>query len=168
MMQEEIVPAIPYPIDQQQKIDFATKLLDRFRNPYIDHKWLSISLQYTSKMKMRNVPLLLQYFKLFDKVPPCMATAFAAYLYFMKAVDHKEGKYFGQIRGEAYEIRDDAASFFYDSWKNNDPDRLVERVLSQTSLWGSDLTALPGFAHTVSEQLNKIIAHGAYAVIRSV
>ena len=51
-------------IDEKVKEDFANQVFERFRNPFIDHQWLSITVQYTSKMKMRNMPLLLSHYEL--------------------------------------------------------------------------------------------------------
>ena len=63
-MQHEIAPAIPYELDLNcQSEDFAAKVLRSFRNPHIDHQWLSITVQYSSKMKMRNIPVLLKHYK---------------------------------------------------------------------------------------------------------
>jgi tagaturonate reductase len=38
--------------------EFADRVLDRFSNPYIDHKWESISLHYATKVKVRCLPLI--------------------------------------------------------------------------------------------------------------
>lgn len=38
--------------------EFADRVLDRFSNPYIDHKWESISLHYSTKVKVRCLPLI--------------------------------------------------------------------------------------------------------------
>lgn len=53
LMQAEIAPAIPFTVAAEQSRDFALSVLDRFRNPYIDHQWLSITMQYSSKMRSR-------------------------------------------------------------------------------------------------------------------
>lgn len=37
--------------------DFAETVIDRFSNPYIDHQWKSISLHYSTKIKVRCLPL---------------------------------------------------------------------------------------------------------------
>jgi tagaturonate reductase len=33
---------------------FANTVIDRFRNPFIDHQWLSITMNFTSKMRLRK------------------------------------------------------------------------------------------------------------------
>lgn len=52
---------------------FSDKVKDRFKNPFLEHKWLSISVNYTSKMRMRNIPLLQQYYVKTGKIPEQMA-----------------------------------------------------------------------------------------------
>ena len=37
---------------------FGNAVIDRFSNPYIDHKWESISLHYRTKIEVRCVPLV--------------------------------------------------------------------------------------------------------------
>ncbi|MEI9910781.1 MAG: hypothetical protein WDO71_14580 [Bacteroidota bacterium] len=55
---------------------FANQVTDRFRNPSLDHKWISITMNYTSKMKLRNIPLLLKHYSKTDTVPENMALGF--------------------------------------------------------------------------------------------
>ena len=37
--------------------DFADSVIDRFSNPFIDHQWKSIALHYSTKIKVRCLPL---------------------------------------------------------------------------------------------------------------
>jgi tagaturonate reductase len=37
---------------------FGNAVIDRFSNPYIDHKWESISLHYQTKIEVRCIPLI--------------------------------------------------------------------------------------------------------------
>jgi tagaturonate reductase len=80
LMHTEIAPAIPFAIDKKVKEDFANRVFERFCNPFIEHQWQSITVQYTSKMKMRNIPLLQNHYQLNDTVPAHMAAGFAGFL----------------------------------------------------------------------------------------
>ncbi|HJS53595.1 MAG TPA: tagaturonate reductase, partial [Chitinophagaceae bacterium] len=86
LMHAEIAPAIPFSIDKKVKEDFANKVFERFCNPFIEHQWQSITVQYTSKMKMRNIPLFQRHYELYDTVPVRMAAGLAGMLLYMKAV----------------------------------------------------------------------------------
>lgn len=154
LMMEEIAPCIiSGSITEEEAHTFAASVISRFSNPYIQHKWLSITMQYTGKMKMRNVPLLLKYYELKGNVPKFMAMGFAAYLLFLKVTEEIDGQYYGLRNGELYLIQDDAAAYFYKLWNENAADQVAQKVLANTSLWGEDLTTLPGFTETVTNFL---------------
>ena len=166
LMHNEIAKAIPYEIDEKVKADFTTRVFERFCNPFIDHQWLSITVQYTSKMKMRNIPLLLRHYELNNTAPLHMAAGFSGFLLYMKATRKAGNKYFGERNGVEYEIKDDSAEYFYNTWNNNStPDAVAEAVMKNKSLWETDLTKLPGFLSAVQEQLQGMIANGVLQTI---
>ncbi|WP_420151480.1 tagaturonate reductase [Spirosoma sp.] len=175
LMLDEIVPTVPdYGIpgmDKEAVKQFAHDVLDRFRNPYLDHLLLNISLQETAKMQARNVATLERYYEKFNAVPQRMALGFGAYLLFMKAVREKDGQFYGEIAiandGKiTYPIRDDKAGYFYGDWKTvkaNAPATIqsfVKSVLSDVKLWQTDLSALPGFADQVTKNLTSLLTIG--------
>lgn len=168
MMHNEIAPSIPYDVDIQAAHEFGNKVLDRFRNPHIRHQWINITMQYSSKMKTRCIPILQQHYKKSDVVPDHIALGFAAYLYFMKAVEVKNGQYYGSMNGTLYLIQDDQAVVFFKRWSNLSPEALVEDVLRDSSYWGDELHILPGLQQSVTEKLNLIINNGIKEAIDSV
>jgi tagaturonate reductase len=109
-------------------------------------------MQYTSKMKMRVIPVLQHHYHRFEEVPALMALGFAAYLLFMR-----DGN-----------VTDDHAAYFKEKWQRLEPAVLVQTVLKDTVLWGRDLTALPGFAHAVTIMLGGLLDEGATSLIRRV
>ena len=149
LMLGEIALAIPYKIDSKVKDRFGRMVLDRFRNPSLNHKLLDISAQYTTKMKMRNIPILLQYYREFGKPPELFAMGFAAYLQFMKGEKEVNGTYYGESNGSYYPINCNFAPYFYEAWQ----DFNLDKVLANRSLWGEDLTQLEGFADAVRKYL---------------
>ncbi|MFM6925645.1 MAG: tagaturonate reductase, partial [Ferruginibacter sp.] len=153
LMQKEIASAIPMDASEEQKAEFAANCLDRFRNPFIEHQWLSITVQYTSKMNMRVVPVLLKHYSLQNSVPENIATGFAAYIYFMKAVKVDAGKYYGSLHDNYYLINDAHAVYFYEKWQSTQPALMAASVLKDTTLWGHDLAVLPGVAEAVQEKI---------------
>ncbi|GEO03842.1 altronate oxidoreductase [Adhaeribacter aerolatus] len=156
LMQEDIAPAIPYPVAPEASANFARKVLDRFRNPHIEHQWLSITMNYTAKLKMRLIPVLLRYYETASQAPENIAFGFAAYLLFMRATENRSGKYFGTLNNEPYLINDESAEYFYGVWQRLEGEELVDEVLRNQELWGTDLTALPGFAAAVKKQMESI------------
>ncbi|AYL95806.1 tagaturonate reductase [Mucilaginibacter celer] len=156
----EIVPSIPYKIDEAVAADFADKVLDRFRNPNIRHEWLSISVQYTTKIKMRVIPLLLNYYKNNNSVPQAMALGFAAFIRFMQIAEAAGGKYTGNLNGEAYTVTDDHASYFGKTWAGANETTAINAILKNKDLWDADLTTLNGFTEAVSEKFKSITEQG--------
>jgi len=155
LMRTELAPAIPYQVTKDQTEEFAFKVLDRFRNPHIDHQWLSITANFSSKLRMRVLPVLLNYVSQFNAVPESMAIGFAAYIRFMKSYRNENGKYFGDINNQEYLINDTKADYLDKLWANHSAD-IVHAVLSDTLLWGEDLSQLPGFQKSVNNYLKSM------------
>jgi tagaturonate reductase len=165
LMLTELAPAIPYNIDQNEAAAFGASVLDRFRNPEIRHQWINITVQYSSKMKMRCLPLLLKHYSGNNTVPELFALGFAAYLAFLKPVSLEQDQYYGETNGMSYPIQDNLAEVFYKRWLEFDPAGVVEEVLRDNAFWGEDLYILPGFAEAVLENLNIILASGVKKAI---
>ena len=165
LMHTEIAPAIPFAIDEKVKEDFANRVFERFCNPFIEHQWQSITVQYTSKMKMRNIPLLQRHYELQDTVPEHMAAGLAGFLLYMRAIKSGDGKYFGKRNDNLYEIKDDSAEYFFRVWNNNSPDKVAEIVMQNKELWGIDLTKFPGLLRSIQEYLDGFISNGVLETI---
>ena len=161
-MKSEIVPAIPYQVDEQEAFIFSKAVLDRFANPYIQHQWINITFQYSMKMKIRILPVLLEYYKRFGKIPSHIAFGLAAYLAFM-TVKRKDGeKYIGFFGSAEYVITDDEAPYFFNKLQNSLKE-FPGNVLMDKTFWGEDLTLLPGLIERVEENYNDITRHGIVA-----
>jgi len=166
LMTKEIAKAIPYALPEADALAFAGKVLDRFRNPSIEHHWINISLNYTSKLEMRIVQVLVEYAKKYNTVPENMAMGFAAYLVFMKAVKKEGDTFYGSLNGVMYPIKDPKAPYFAEQWKNYAVRELVKNALSNTALWNTDLTAIAGFAEKVTENTEDILQYGMLEVMQ--
>ncbi len=164
LMLTELGPSIPIDLDNKTTQRYGREVIDRFRNPYLKHQWISITFQYTMKMKMRAIPLLFQYYKVFETVPQYFTRCFAAYLLFMKSVKVENEKYYGELNGQYYPVNCDAAPFFHEIWAGNSYNEIVTKALSNKDLWGSDLTELKGFAENVETHLCNMIHAGVREV----
>jgi tagaturonate reductase len=167
LMLSELALGIPYKMDLEVAELFGKQVLDRFRNPYLEHRWLSITMNYTSKMAMRNIPTLVHFYKKQGSVPECFALGFAAYLLFMKAVKVVNGVYYGHSNGSDYAIQDDKANYFYDLWQHHSWEELVFTVLKNQSLWGNDLTEIRGFKEKVGYFLNQLLKNGVLETLNN-
>jgi tagaturonate reductase len=158
LMLNEIVPSITENnLSEEDAINFSRKVLDRFRNPFIQHQWLGITMQYSSKMCLRNVPVILNYIKRFDKNPSLMSLGFAAHILFMKPVEVNAGKCFGEMNGNKYFINDDNANLYADAWKENNTANVVKKILINEGLWKTDLTKFNSFTQSIIDDLDLLI-----------
>jgi tagaturonate reductase len=161
LMIQEIAPALDGGlISYNEACTFANQVMDRFANPFIDHQWISITMNYTSKMKLRNIPLLQKHYSTRNEIPQNMALGFAAYLLFMKCKTGSDGLFQGGSNGASYTIQDEMAPFFAEKWAIGNLDTFVDTILSDTNLWGTDLSQLNGFANAVKENMRLLEKHG--------
>ncbi|RZK74679.1 MAG: tagaturonate reductase, partial [Pedobacter sp.] len=150
VMHKEITPSIPYHVDDAEAAQFAKAVVDRFSNTFIKHLWSNITFQYTTKLKIRIVPLIIQHYKFSDQVPEHIAFGFAAYLYYITAKE---------VNGVKYEITDDKLSYL----NSLDQKDFVHAVLSDESLWSNNLSAFNGFDLAVNGYFNYITNNGVIA-----
>lgn len=163
----EISTALPDNIDVMDATRFSESVLDRFRNPYIQHQWTSISQQLSAKLKMRVLPVLVEYYRRNNRVPHHIAIGFAAYLVAMQS--KKEGQNFGgEYKGIAYTINDDQSEYLYNQWQSANRTKIAEKILCDTNFWGTDLTTLPGFADAVQNFMDVILAGDLIKLLNSV
>ena len=88
---EEIVPCVlGDAITEKEAIQFANSVLERFANPFIQHKWNSIAINFEEKMKMRNQFLMEKFILLTGKPAEKMALGFATFAWYMKQEHQKD------------------------------------------------------------------------------
>ena len=169
MLYEEVIPTLP--LDKKDLEEFARAVQDRFNNPFVNHELMSISLNSTSKWRARNMPTFLDYVQEKGALPPCLTTSFAAYIAFYSS-DIRELTDNGLIcrrpKGNEYTVNDDRWVLeFYLAHRNDSPEDLVHAVMTNTEMWGRDLTEVPGFEEAAVRILKQIRADGALAAYRA-
>jgi tagaturonate reductase len=122
-------------------------------------------MQYSSKMQMRNIPTIINYYEKVGSVPEYMALGFAAHILFMRSEKDGLNKFWGEVNGRKYLINDDNAAYYAEVWKQFSTIELVQKLLSNTEHWGTDLSALPGFAEAVNKNLNGLLSEGAATML---
>jgi tagaturonate reductase len=158
-MQQEIIPTLTLPADELAA--FASSVLDRFQNPFIDHALLSITLNTTAKWRARVLPSVKEYLGKTGKLPACLTFGFAATLAFFRATRMAEGKLYGERNGVEYAIMDDADILeFYFANKDAENRVYAETVCAKEDFWGENLNNLPGFTDAVVRWLDRADAVG--------
>ena len=152
---QEIIPVLDLPKDELES--FASAVTGRFRNPYIKHQLLSISLNGMTKFRTRILPQLLAGQKASGKLPARLTFALAALIAF----------YRGERNGEAYPVQDDAhwIERYQKLWAQHRDQQisaadLVKTVLSVSDHWEQDLTQVSGLVEQVSADLDAILTLG--------
>lgn len=162
---EEVIPTLDLP--ENELLDFASAVEDRFNNPYVDHLLLSISLNSTSKWKARVMPSVTEYYKRNGKLPKCLTFSFAAYLaFYHNAKEQGEGCLVGYRNGDRYEVKDDARVLdFYFAHRDDSAAELAKAVLA-SDFFGSELAEMNGFEEETVKALARIEEIGAYEAIK--
>ncbi len=157
MVENEVIPNIEG--DKEALKKFADEILERFFNPYIRHFLKDISLNSLSKWMTRDYPSLLDCYNKDGKVPAKLSLSLAALLILYK----------GEYNGIEFTINDTAehVEFIQSSWKNMESyTSLTASILSNASIWNTDLTSIEGLAHAVSGYIEEIMTSGIKSAIQ--
>lgn len=176
LLVDEIVPGSGLPVDEARS--FAQSVLDRFRNPWLEHRWDVIATNQTAKLRLRVLPSVLGFAAACHRVPPRLALAVAASLRYSRCtaqLSASEGH--GWWRGASYPIEDVDLARVNGHWWAVDPEhatrpvpadtlrRLAARVLGDTDLVGGSFTDAPEFVAAVAAALCRLEEAGVEGAI---
>ncbi|MBQ9459453.1 MAG: tagaturonate reductase [Oscillospiraceae bacterium] len=147
---DEIIPTLDLP--REELTAFAASVLDRFNNPYIDHRLLDIALNSTSKWKARVLPSVSEYVRREGKLPRRLTFSFAAYIAF-----YRDGS---RARDDDWVLE------FYRAHAGDDARALVRAVVRNEKMWGDSLSTLCGFEDAAAADLERIDSLGMYEAMR--
>ncbi len=135
------------------KHSFVSDVLDRFRNPFLQHQLISISLNSTSKFVTRLLPILKDYLISEDQPPKHIVFGLSALLLF----------YRGEFNGAQIDLKDDpkVIEFFIEQWERYTINKVdlftvVNSILSNIDIWGEDLNQLNGLPDMVIRNITTI------------
>jgi tagaturonate reductase len=156
----EICPTLDLP--EEELNAFANDVMDRFKNPYLVHALMSISLNSIAKFKTRVLPSILEYQKRKDSLPEKLVFSFASLIAFYK----------GEVNGKTIAVNDDqeVLEFMQTNWQTYDGNVdslavIVNAILSNEGFWGQDLTGVAGLSEKITENLNDILSKGMQEVL---
>lgn len=157
-MLDEIAPTVP----ADGAAVFAEQVLTRFRNRYVRHALIDITLQGTMKLRVRVVPTILRHAARTGRAPDAIAFGLACFLEFMRG----EVRLARAAAGLASPA-DDQAERLRALWDAHHADAaaLARAALGDETLWGADLTAVPGLAERVHEHLSRVRTEGVRAAL---
>ncbi|AEJ43403.1 Mannitol dehydrogenase domain protein [Alicyclobacillus acidocaldarius subsp. acidocaldarius Tc-4-1] len=131
LVQDEIVPATESRVTRPERLrDFARNVLERFQNPYLEHNLRSIATNAISKARIRLVPTLLDAVERFGDAKRLTAAIAAVCLAYRPGMEHAAEP-------------DPAGPRLKGLWQD-DVEASARAILSDTELWSTDLTQVPG------------------------
>ncbi len=151
LIYDEILTALDVDFESCEK--FAAEVLDRFRNPFLDHYLKTISLYTISKFNARIKPSIKAYVDKKSKLPYRLCLAFAAILVL----------YRGGTEEYDFEPNDEPSKVdrIKGYWEQNGGGALSKTILTSLladlELWKEDLNQVEGFSELVLDFVNSIL-----------
>ncbi|MCP1110365.1 tagaturonate reductase [Ohessyouella blattaphilus] len=162
---DEIIPTLTLP--EAELKEFAASVTERFKNPFIDHALLDISLNSTSKWRARVMPSVKGYLEKNQVLPACLTASFAFYITFYRGYALRDNVMLAKRGSSDYPVKDDLEVLnFYLAHQGDDAKTLAKAVCENTAFWGEDLTKLPQFVDAVATYLEEIEKNGTYEVMK--
>ena len=156
---EEIIPALD--MDEKELKEFKEAVINRFKNPYVKHMLMDISLNSMAKYKSRILPQILELHKRTGVLPKRLLFSLAALIRFYKGI---------RENGEIIQLRDDKnhLDMYATLWVNSDYENIVESVLGLKSHWDIDLNSFEGMRELVTKYLKSIDQNGVKKALEEV
>jgi tagaturonate reductase len=175
---DELVPGTALPAAAAE--GFATSVIERLHNPWLEHEWRVIATNQIMKMRVRVAPAIVRYSTKHRRPPPGLALACAAQLRYLRpasggAPPGKDAR--GWWRGTTYPIVDADLPLVTRHWVNVDQEcaaglvprerleRLAALALADETLWGSPLAQIPGLLETTTHSLVALERDGVEAAL---
>ena len=147
---EEIVPATDLPADAA--LAFARTVIDRFRNPWLEHEWRVIAANQTAKLRARVVPSLTGFARKRGIAPRGLTLGLAAYLRWVRS----------QPAGDA------DLPLIERHWRTaTAPQGLAASALADADLWDANLAELPGILEATTRWLVMLERDGVDAALEA-
>ena len=160
---EELMQTLNLPMDELQQ--FASDVLERFNNPYVDHQVTSIMLNSFPKYQTRDLPGLKTYLERKGELPKGLVLGLAAIITYYKGGTRADG---APIQpNDDQKIMD----LLTELWATGDTRKVAEGVLAAKDLiWGEhgDLNQIPGLTDMVVEFLDSIQKNGMLETVKGI
>jgi len=159
VMYDELLPTLNLP--QEELLQFAGDVVERFRNPFVKHFVTSIMLNSFPKFKTRDLPGLKTYLQRKGELPKGLVLGLAGICTYYK----------GGKRGEDEIVPQDdekIIALLKDLWATGDVRKVAQGVLADDFIWGEDLNAIPGLTDLLAADLALIQAKGMREAVKSI
>ncbi len=162
LLEKEIIPNLDLPV--QSLRDYAAAVIKRFKNPYIEHRLLDISLNSMAKFKNRLLPQFLKYCQKNNNVPALISLSLAALICF----------YRGERDDKTYHVQDDPKylGLYKRLWSDSvnitpeRTERIAKEVLGLEEHWGAKLSDIDGLKEKITKDILSIQTKGMRETLR--
>ncbi len=151
VMYEELLPTLNLP--ENELLQFAGDVMDRFRNPFVKHFVTSIMLNSFPKFRTRDLPGIKTYLERKGELPAGLVLGLAAICTYYK----------GGKRGDDDIVPNDdpkIMDLLKDLWATGDVRQVAEGVLGAEFIWDENLNEIPGLTRFLSKALALIQMEG--------
>ncbi|HET9571938.1 MAG TPA: tagaturonate reductase [Bacteroidales bacterium] len=155
----ELMETLDLPKAELEK--FGKAVLDRFRNPFVNHYVTSIMLNSFPKFKTRDLPGLKIYLERKGELPKGIVLGLAALCTYYK----------GGLRGkDEISLNDEQQiiNLLAELWGSEDNQIVAEGVLGAEFIWGEDLNQLKGLTQALKADLDAIRDRGMLATVKNI
>ena len=159
VMYEELLPTLNLP--ENELLQFAGDVMERFRNPFVKHFVTSIMLNSFPKFRTRDLPGIKTYLERKGELPAGLVLGLAAICTYYK----------GGKRGEDEIVPNDdpkIVQLLKDLWATDDVKQVAEGVLGAEFIWDEDLNAIPGLTRLLTKALALIQMEGMRAAVQCI
>ena len=157
---EELMQTLNLPMAELQK--FASDVLERFNNPYVDHQVTSIMLNSFPKYETRDLPGLKTYLERNGKLPQGLVFGLAAIIVYYRGGKRFDGA--DITPNDAPEIME----LLQNLWQTGDTRKVTEGVLGAENIWKSDLNQIPGLTDMVQDFIDRILSKGMLEAVKTI
>lgn len=160
---DELMQTLNLPMNELTA--FATDVLERFNNPFVDHQVTSIMLNSFPKYKTRDLPGLKTYLERYGVLPQGLVLGLAAIITYYRGGTRSDGA--------PIQPNDDPQimNLLSDLWQTGDVNKISQGVLAAKDLiWQEhgDLNEIPGLSTMLADFLSSIQQRGMLETVKSI
>jgi tagaturonate reductase len=157
---DEILPTLEAKGGNTEELkNYAEAVIERFRNPFLNHKMINIALNSSSKLLVRIMPSFNDLYKSSGQLPEKLTQSIAAFLWFYRGV--VEGDLFkGCSDGFEYEFSDDLQAMnAMSTCDNSSPGSFAKSACSKT-IWKGQLSNIPELEESLTHYFTEFQKQG--------
>jgi tagaturonate reductase len=155
----EIVPTLLY--EKELVLNFANEVIERFKNPYIEHKWSDIFSNSITKFQIRLFPTINKYYQLKKIAPNIISFSYALLIYLFKDSEWHNDKLVCKYNGREIVFTDEKKNliFLNKLWKELQHNRIsadefINKVINNKKICNIDKDYAENFGYVLKEHLS--------------